>query len=259
MSREFQFVLIVEHDDGRFIPLTERCPPCLLPIGEHLLYFRSFYSTTDSLVSVVYFTYALFIVYSVGNRPLLRFQLDMIESNGGKEMIIVAPREYRQQLDLFILSLTEVNLKVDLVYVDDMADSADGLRAISDRITSDFIILSTDFMTDLNLGRLTEMHRVKAADLTTLLSIGLIDDTDKKQDDERKRFIINGEDEEIIMMMEDGRVIAKIAPETNQKISTGKYLLSEYNSNVTIRNDLSEIGINMFMRNLLHLSFESSP
>ena len=59
-------------------------------------------------------------------------------------------------------------------------------------------------------------------------------------------------------MMEDGRVIAKIAPETNQKISTGKYLLSEYNSNVTIRNDLSEIGINMFIKNLVHLYFESS-
>ena len=175
-------------------------------------------------------------------------------------MIIVSPREYRQQIDQYIFSLTEVSLKIDLVYVDDMADSADGLRAISDRITGDFIILSTDFVTDLSLGALTELHRVKAADLTILLSVGLVDDTDIELIDERRHPTMNRDEEEMMMlMMEDGKIIAKIpAPDTNQKIPTGKYLLDKYSSNVSIRNELLEMGRNIFRNDLIHICHKVS-
>jgi len=46
---EFQVVIIADYDDGRMFPLTEDSPKCLLPLG---------------------------------NRPLLSYQLDMLEKSG---------------------------------------------------------------------------------------------------------------------------------------------------------------------------------
>ena len=182
----------------------------------------------------------LLLIHLEGNRPLLRFQLDLIEQSGGNEIIIVVPREYQQQMNLFISSVNEFSLKIDLVYVDDMVESADGLRAVSDRISGDFIILTSDFMTDLSLGTLTEFHRVKAADLTMLFSTGLMD---KIVNDDKKRPIIDEENEEVVMMTDDGKVVEKMsALEIDKMISIRKSVLDKCSSNVTIRNDLFDVG-----------------
>lgn len=66
---------------------------------------------------------------------------------------------------------------------------------------------------------------------------------------------MNRDEEEMMMlMMEDGKIIAKIpAPDTNQKIPTGKYLLDKYSSNVSIRNELLEMGIYICARWIVDL------
>ena len=71
---------------------------------------------------------------------------------------------------------------------------------------------------------------------------------------------MNRDEEEMMMlMMEDGKIIAKIpAPDTNQKIPTGKYLLDKYSSNVSIRNELLEMGRNIFRNDLIHICHKVS-
>ena len=179
----------------------------------------------------------------------MRFQLDIIEAGGGKEVIIVTPREYRQQMDSYISSLTELDLKIDLVYMDRMVNSADGLRSVSDRITGDFIIMSTNFIAvNVSLGTLTELHRVKAADLTLMLSTDSTKDMDKRFYHEKTHYVKHEEDKETIMLATDGRVVAKFPVfQANQMIHIGKSFLDSYTSNVTIRNDVLDVGKSFFM------------
>ena len=59
--------------------------------------------------------------------------------------------------------------KIDIVPFDDFQGTADALRCISDRIRTDFILVSTDVITDAPLHHLTDLHRVKDAMITSLL------------------------------------------------------------------------------------------
>ena len=78
-----------------------------------------------------------------------------------------------------------------------MVGSADGLRAVSDRITGDFILYSTDLLTDFNFGHLTALHRLRTSDVTMLLSTSPLEDVDKKGS-AGKRMKIDEEDQEYI-------------------------------------------------------------
>jgi NDP-sugar pyrophosphorylase family protein len=126
---EFQVVIIIEYDDGRMFPLTEGCPKSLLPIA---------------------------------NRKLLAYQLDILGKSGVLEVLVVSPKEYHTQLSRFIADYRLESDNggsqryipcVELVIVDEMLGSADGLRAVSERIRGpEFICISFDFFSEVALG-----------------------------------------------------------------------------------------------------------
>ena len=64
-------------------------------------------------------------------------------------------KDYRLTLNVMV--------NIDLVFVDEMLGSADGLRAVSDRIRGDFLCLSSDFICQFSLGDLAHMHRVNTS------------------------------------------------------------------------------------------------
>ena len=62
-------------------------------------------------------------------------------------------------------------MKIEIVLVDEMMGSADGLRAVSDRIRGDFFCLHSDFISQYSLGELAHIHRLNTSDLTMLLTV----------------------------------------------------------------------------------------
>ena len=138
-------VIIIDYDDGRMFPLTEEIPKCLLPVA---------------------------------NRPLLGFQLDMLAKSGAEEVFISAPAEYETQLNACIDDYrrdhteNEVisSMSIELVYVEEMMGSADGLRAVRERIRGDFIVLASDVITQFPLGDLTNLHKLSTSDLSLMLT-----------------------------------------------------------------------------------------
>lgn len=78
----------------------------------------------------------------------------------------MAPKEFELPLSNFVKdyrSTVGINVNIDLVFVEDMMGSADGLRAVSERIRGDFICVSSDFISQFSLGDLAHMHRVNTS------------------------------------------------------------------------------------------------
>lgn len=145
-SFSYQVIIVVTYDDGRLFPLTEDSPKCLLPIA---------------------------------NRPLLSYQLDVIKQSGATEIYIVTPQEYHSQLTQFAAPYAN-ELVIEVVPVADMIGSADCIRAVSDRIRGDFIVFNSDTLSQINLGELVHVHRIRSSDVTMLLSAVPLEESEKK-------------------------------------------------------------------------------
>ena len=133
----FQAVIMVEVDDGRMYPLVDNMPKCLLPVA---------------------------------NRKLLAYQLDMLAKSGVMEAYIVSPQEYQTPMTQFLAEYMRENIVIDLVCVENMMGSADGLRAVGERLRGDFIYLSSEVFCKGGLGELTSIHRLKGGDVTMILA-----------------------------------------------------------------------------------------
>eukprot|EP00596_Hydrurales_sp_CCMP1899_P006853 CAMPEP_0119040746 /NCGR_PEP_ID=MMETSP1177-20130426/10741_1 /TAXON_ID=2985 /ORGANISM="Ochromonas sp, Strain CCMP1899" /LENGTH=392 /DNA_ID=CAMNT_0007006067 /DNA_START=122 /DNA_END=1299 /DNA_ORIENTATION=- len=207
---EYQAVLVVELDDGRLFPLTEGCPKCLLPLA---------------------------------NRKLLAYQLDLLSKSGVLEIYIAAPREYQTQLSQFLSEYGNSDTaSVEFVWVDHMNGSADGLRAVYDRIRGDFICMGSDMLSQYSLKDLSDLHRSRASDVTMLLVSAPTEEAEKKGAPKKVR--IDEEDQEYIGVCEDGRVMMKTPiDEIEESIKILKPLLNRCTSSLTVRNDLQDMGV----------------
>lgn len=122
-------------------------------------------------------------------------------------------------------------MSIDLVIVDEMSGSADGLRAVSDRIRGDFFCLGSDFISQYCIGELASMHRISTSDLTMMLTMA---SPDVKKDEV---------DEEYIGICDDGRVMVKLPTlEIDESIELSKPLLHHAPS-LSLRPDLVDLGI----------------
>jgi hypothetical protein len=115
-----------------------------------------------------------------------------------------------------------------------MTGSADGLRAVSERITGDFICIISDVISQYPLGELAYLHRMQTSDLTMMFTVA---SKDKKENSDPV-------DQEYIGISEDGRVVIKTSTlEIEDMITISKPLLHRCSSNLTLRNDLIDLGI----------------
>lgn len=218
---DFQVVIVVDYDDGRMFPMTEDIPKCLLPIA---------------------------------NRSLLSYQLDMLDKSGAEEVFIAAPIDYEAELMQFIVEYrgstlndkgstndgatkNDINvsiMSIDLVFVDEMMGSADGLRAVGERIRGDFIVMSSDFMSQFTLGDLTKLHKLQTSDLTMMLTVSPVE---VKKDEVDQEFIG--------IYTNNGRVVMKTPTlEIDEDLSISKSLLhKEAGNNLQMRKDLLDVGV----------------
>ena len=90
------------------------------------------------------------------------------------EILVVSADEHHEKLTRFLLDYVPIQdkIKIELVTIatDNISGSADYLRAISNKIHDDFIVITGDMVTEVNLARLTILHRLKASDLAILLT-----------------------------------------------------------------------------------------
>lgn len=208
---EFQVVLLVEYDDGRCYPLVdESAPKCLLPVA---------------------------------NRKLLAYQLDMIAKSGVVEVYIVAPSDYQASLSHFLSDyVIRDNVTIEKIFVEkDKFDTADALRAVSERIRGDVICIHSDVFSRFSLGELVNFHRIRQSDLTMMLVAAPIDEPEKKGG--KRRLRVEEEDQEFIAVCEDGRVVMKLpVTDAEEALDMSKSLLHRCGA-LSLRSDLLDMGI----------------
>ncbi|KAA8496847.1 Translation initiation factor eIF-2B subunit gamma [Porphyridium purpureum] len=126
----------------------------------------------------------------VGNRPLLFFQLLMVERSGLGSALVVTSKQALNVVSQYVNELYPLDwcvqqlrrdarsksgmhahreFVVEIVAVPDGSGTADALRDIADRITMDFVVISSDLVCDVELSPLISRHRVSNACLTMLL------------------------------------------------------------------------------------------
>mmetsp|Transcript_50593 Transcript_50593/g.81785 ORF Transcript_50593/g.81785 Transcript_50593/m.81785 type:complete len:437 (+) Transcript_50593:3-1313(+) len=140
---EFQAVVLADHDDGsgtRLYPLLESTPKGLL---------------------------------SVAGRPLIAYQLALLERSGFKEAIVVTTEKAREALHNFAESRAGkegcTSIAIEIVALDEELDTAEVLRAIKHKIRKDFVVISGDLVTDVYVHHLADVHRIHDSTCTVLL------------------------------------------------------------------------------------------
>jgi translation initiation factor eIF-2B subunit gamma len=145
---EFTAVILAGGCGARLYPLTIGCPKALLTIG---------------------------------NRPLLDFQLHHLYCSGFTRVLIVATKNVKEHLNHFINRKSfrtaswwgqqdsSISFHPELHWIDEETDSAFALMSISEHISSDIIVFPCDLVTDVNLQHVADLHRIHGSTLTALV------------------------------------------------------------------------------------------
>ena len=145
---EFTAVILAGGCGGRLHPLTISCPKALL---------------------------------TVGNRPLLDFQLHHLYCSGFTRVLIVATKNVKDAINSFInrrsyrtaswwgQQNSGIGFHPELHWVDEETDSAFALMSISEHISSDIIVFPCDLITDVSLQHVADLHRIHGSTLTALV------------------------------------------------------------------------------------------
>ncbi|ETV83631.1 hypothetical protein H257_04322 [Aphanomyces astaci] len=134
---EFQAVILAGGSGVRLYPLTEETPKPLLLLND---------------------------------RPLLYYQLALLEKSGFSDVLVITTTEMKDQICDYKLRQYDGKIGIDVVAVEgDVGETADALRAVSDRIRSDFIVIAGDLVTDCVLQHVADLHRINDASVTMLL------------------------------------------------------------------------------------------
>lgn len=134
---EFQAVVLACDSDGDGLyPLTEQLPLALLPVA---------------------------------NRPLLSFQLELLARSGSfSQVLVLTIGRWFELLSTWVAEQYRGPLDVELFAVPDDAGSADSLRHIRHKLTSDFVLLAGDVISDVPFQRMADLHRLQGSAATAL-------------------------------------------------------------------------------------------
>ncbi|XKL67980.1 hypothetical protein PGB90_003471 [Kerria lacca] len=133
---EFQVIVLAAGKGSRITELTARKPKCLLPIG---------------------------------NQPMVYYPLKIIEKYGFKEVFLVVLETAKSEVE-FALEKTDLAINVNVVTIPYDCDwgTADSLRHLASYIISDFIVVSSDLLTTINVKSILNFHRKNESSLTAV-------------------------------------------------------------------------------------------
>jgi len=116
-------------------------------------------------------------VLPLGNIPMVEYALRMLEREGFADVIVVAQETVSKALlqlmdeqNDTVRNMQPMRIKLDITTIPNESDlgTADVLRLIREKIHTNFIVFSCDLITDFQLNKLCDVHRVTDATVTTL-------------------------------------------------------------------------------------------
>jgi translation initiation factor eIF-2B subunit gamma len=154
---EFQVVILAGGQGQRMYPLTHGSPKALLPVA---------------------------------NRPILAYQVALLEKAGFSEAIIVTTEEHSKSVTQFVSEISQgdtYKIQLDLQVVETGLGTADALRELRDKIQTDFMVMAGDLVTEASLHDIADIHRVRGSGVTMLLKEEAIEDAADKTKKKKKR------------------------------------------------------------------------
>lgn len=206
---EFQVILLAGGIGAghRLYPLTEseELPKCMLPVA---------------------------------NRPLISYQLELLERGGFTEVMVITDDTAAQKIRNFMNEIYKGKIKVDIIVFKEELGTADVLFRIRDKIKSDFIVVSGDLIVDEGfLHHVADVHRKKNAAATILL---------KQRIDKTKVKKFEGLD--FIGLDDEQRVVYFNAAENlSEELKLRKSLLRSF-PNITVYRNLADAHFYIFSK-----------
>lgn len=150
---EFQAVIMAAGRGSRMYPLTENFPKSILPVG---------------------------------NLPLIWYPLNLLETSGFEEVIVVVLESEKLLISQAIAKCCEMAMKIDIVSIPDNVamGTADSLKHIKDKIQKDVVVVSCDLIAEVKLHQLADVHRTYDATISVLLASN--ENSEKEQQDNAK-------------------------------------------------------------------------
>jgi translation initiation factor eIF-2B subunit gamma len=106
----------------------------------------------------------------IANRPLLYYQLKLLEKAGFAEVIIAVEESFRKAVHDFVTK-QNIKIKVELFHpkLDDQWETATVLKQLAPKIFTDFFVISGDLVSEASIHDLADVHRTRDASATILL------------------------------------------------------------------------------------------
>ncbi|CAH1155856.1 unnamed protein product [Phaedon cochleariae] len=136
-QEEFQAVVLAAGKGSRMSEITGGKPKCILPVGP---------------------------------KPLVWYCLHNLQLAGFSEIILVVLENQRADIQS-VLEKTDLEVKIDYFCINDNEDmgTADSLRLLHDKLRSDILVMSCDFVSEVNLKGVFNIFRAHNASVASLL------------------------------------------------------------------------------------------
>jgi len=219
MVFEFQAVIMAGGLGNRMYPMTSGHPKCMLPLV---------------------------------NRPLLSYQMEILERSGFAVAIAVILKNEEQAVQKFLADEYKGQLKVDLVVLEEAMGTADAFRqpALKEKIKTDFFVMSGDLVTNVFLHYLADVHRSRDAACSILLTKVVTDKSKegkkKDKDDFLDKHYIGLDDKKNRLL-----VFASTS-DVEEEFEMSKALLRRH-PNITVHNNLLDSHLYIFSPWVLNL------
>ncbi|RZC41892.1 translation initiation factor eIF-2B subunit gamma [Asbolus verrucosus] len=136
LQAEFQVVVLAAGRGSRMPEVTSGKPKCLLPVG---------------------------------TRPLVWYPLYKLQQSGFTDVIFVVQENHKSEIQN-VLDKTELEIKIEYFTINGKEDigTADSLRMLHDKLKSDVLVVSCDFITDISLKGVLDIFRMHDASAASL-------------------------------------------------------------------------------------------
>ncbi|KAJ3104185.1 hypothetical protein HDU97_009440 [Phlyctochytrium planicorne] len=133
----------------------------------------------------------------MANKPMIFYQLQWLEEARINDILVICQDTAYSKIDSFVRDVYEKSneaTKIEIVRVktEDVLGSADVLRQFSNKIKTDFILLSCDIITNFTANRLIDVYRIQSPTVLSLFYESLKAEEAsswKKDDDALQEFV----------------------------------------------------------------------
>lgn len=134
---EFQAVVLAGGKGSRMTELTAGQPKCLLPIA---------------------------------NVPMIWYPLQLLERSGFREAIVIVSESTKFDVSTSLEKLG-LKIKLEIVGIPEAEDlgTAESIRLIHDKIYTDFLVISCDLITNIDISEILNLYRKHNASVTALM------------------------------------------------------------------------------------------